>query len=91
MDRLEAELFSLKMESHGKQIESYLDKQEPKVEISTTTISEKILEKNSVFLDAYDQAKRLLEKGSSLTEVAHQTGLSVSELRLLEKFNQKEF
>jgi hypothetical protein len=86
--KLEREMAALRSQLEQPSGESYLDR-EPHVALSTMTITEKLIEKKPVILTTYDAAKRMIDEGKELSEVAAQTGLSVSELRLMEKVGAK--
>ena len=68
----------------------------PKIETAlgsaVSTLTEKSLMEvpRKASFDAYDKAEVLLNRGFDVREVAHQTGLSVSELRLIGKMNQRQ-
>ncbi len=87
--RLMAEVASLRMEHHDSNSSSFIS-QEPRMEVSTTTISEKVVGKEIRVLDTYDTAKQLIKEGKDLSKVAAITGISVSELRLLDKFESRD-
>ncbi len=89
IQRLLSEINAIKMEISQEGAASYVDR-EPQVEVSTTTIAEKLVVKEARVLDNYDRAKHLIKEGKDLSQVAAKTGLSVSELRLLDKFESRE-
>ena len=69
---------------------------EPVAHVEIRTTQGQIVEKNKAMpsksqniAERYEKAENLLAKGIKIQDVANETGLSVSELRLLEKISTK--
>lgn len=56
----------------------------------TTLIESQKAEKDRSNIEVYERADTLLAKGLKLSDVSQQTGLSVSELRLIQKMNSRQ-